>query len=57
VGRGNAIPSLDWKGEAVVEADDGEPGSRRRSGEQWRTEQGELDGKEVCKCQSVCQRS
>jgi hypothetical protein len=57
VGRGNAVRASDWKGEAVVEADDSEPGSRRRSGEQWRTGQGELDGKEVCKCQSVCQRS
>jgi hypothetical protein len=50
VACGNAVRAPDWKGEAVVEADDGEPGSRRRSGVRWRSEQGELDGKEVCKC-------
>jgi hypothetical protein len=57
VDRGGAVRGSDRGWGAGVEADDGEPGSRRRSGEQWRTEQGELDGKEVCKCQSVCQKS
>jgi hypothetical protein len=50
---GNADRASDWKGEAMVEADDGEPVSRRRSGERWRSEQGKLSGKEMCKCQGV----
>jgi hypothetical protein len=33
----------------VVQADDGEPESRRRSGERWWPEQGKLSEKEVCK--------
>jgi hypothetical protein len=40
VARGDAIRASDWKGEAVVGADGGEPGSRRRSDEWWRSEQG-----------------
>jgi hypothetical protein len=54
VDRGNAVHALDWKGEAVVKADDGEPESRGRSGERWRSVQGKLVGKEVCNCQDMC---
>jgi hypothetical protein len=54
VDRGNAVRSSDWEGGAVVEADDGEPGSRRRSDERWRSDQGKLSGKEMCKCQGMC---
>jgi hypothetical protein len=54
VDRGNAIRASDRRWGVVVEADDGEPESRRRSGERWRPEEGKLSGKEVCKCQGVC---
>jgi hypothetical protein len=54
VDRGGADRTSDREWGAVVGAADGEPESQRRSGEQWRTEQWELDGKEVCKCQSMC---
>jgi hypothetical protein len=53
VACGDAVRASDWKGEAVVEADDGEPGSRRRSGDQWWPEHGELRGKAMCKSQGV----
>jgi hypothetical protein len=54
VAHGDAVRASDWKGEAVMEANDGELGSRRRSGERWRSEQGKLVGKEVCNCRDVC---
>jgi hypothetical protein len=52
--HGNAVCASDWGWGVVVDADDGEPGSQRRSCERWRLEQGKLSGKEMCKCQGVC---
>jgi hypothetical protein len=53
VGRGNAVGASDWGWGVVVEADDGEAGSRRRSGERWRSEQRKMVGKEVCNYQDM----
>jgi hypothetical protein len=36
-----------------VEAADDELGRRRKSGEQWQSGQGKLNGGEVCNCQDV----
>jgi hypothetical protein len=49
VDRGGADRTSDRGWGAVVGAADGEPGSRRRSGEQWRSGEEKLGGKEVCK--------
>jgi hypothetical protein len=54
VDRGIAVRASDRGWGVVVEANDGEPESWRRSGERWRSEPGKLSGKEVCKCQGVC---
>jgi hypothetical protein len=53
VGHGNAVGALNWGLGSGGGAADGEPESRRRSGECWRSEQGKWNGKEVCKCQDV----
>jgi hypothetical protein len=50
VDRGGDVRASDRGWGEVVGAADGEPESRRRSGGRWRSKQGELDGKEVCKC-------
>jgi hypothetical protein len=53
VDRGGADRTSDRGWVAVVGAADCEQGWRRRSGEQLRSGQGELDGREVCKSQDV----
>jgi hypothetical protein len=45
VDRGGADRTSDGGWGAVVEAADGEQGRRRRSGEQWRSGQGKIEGK------------
>jgi hypothetical protein len=54
VDRGGAVHASDRGWGAVVEANDGEPELRRRSGERWWPEQGKLSEKKMCKCQGVC---
>jgi hypothetical protein len=48
VGRGGADRTSDRGWGAVMGAAEGEPGSRRMSGEQWRLGQRKLRGKTMC---------
>jgi hypothetical protein len=49
-----AVRASDRGWGAVMGAADGEPESRKRSGEQWWPERGKWSGKAMCKCQGVC---
>jgi hypothetical protein len=53
VDRGGADRTSDRGWGAVVGAADSEPGSRRMSGEQWRSGQGKLTGKMMCNSQGM----
>jgi hypothetical protein len=57
VGRGGAVCALDREWGAAVAAVDGEPKSRRRSGEVWWSEQERMSEMCVCKRKSECARS
>jgi hypothetical protein len=57
VGRGGAVCALDQGWGAAVAAVDGEPKSRRRSGEVWWSEQERMSEMCVCKRKSECARN
>jgi hypothetical protein len=57
VGRGDAVCALDREWGATVAAVDGEPKSRRRSGEVWWSEQERMPEMCVCKRKSEWARS
>jgi hypothetical protein len=56
VDRGNAIRASDQGWGVVVEANDGEPKSRRRSGERWWPEQKKLSENVCVQCKNKCAR-
>jgi hypothetical protein len=57
VDRGDAVRASDRGWGVVVEANDGEPESRWRSGERWWSEQKKLSENRVCKRKGKCVRS